>query len=79
MIPSGKRFSGPVELIEHHILQKDGIITLLTVGCDRPPNQVPVAFRGMTYSDLEHELITKANSIRVKFPVYFKTIILCGA
>lgn len=64
MIPAGKKFPGPVELIQHHTQQKDGVITLLTVGCDRLPNQVPLAFRGMTYSDLERELITKANSIR---------------
>jgi hypothetical protein len=66
MIPSGKKFSGPIELIYHHQSQKDGIVTLLTVGCNRHPSQAPVAFRGMTYSDLEHELIRKANSIKVK-------------
>ncbi|XP_045158360.2 tyrosine-protein kinase SYK-like [Mercenaria mercenaria] len=64
MIPSGKKFPGPVELIYHHRNQKDGIVTLLSVGCDRHPSQVPVAFRGMTYSDLEQELIRKANSIK---------------
>lgn len=64
MIPAGKRFPGPVELIAHHQGQKDGIVTLLTYGCNRLPEQVPVAFRGMTYSDLEEELHKRANSIR---------------
>ena len=69
MIPSGKKFSGPIELINHHQSQKDGIVTLLTVGCNRQPSQAPVAFRGMTYGDLEQELIRKANSIKVKISI----------
>ncbi|KAL4236866.1 hypothetical protein ACF0H5_005251 [Mactra antiquata] len=64
MIPSGKKFIGPVELIVHHTVNKDGIITLLREGCERLDNQVPVAFRGMTYNDLEKELVAKVDSIR---------------
>lgn len=65
MIPAGKKFIGPVELITHHQNNQDGVITLLRSSCDRQVHQAPVAFRGMTYSDLEHELLRKASSIKV--------------
>ncbi|XP_052774954.1 tyrosine-protein kinase SYK-like isoform X2 [Mya arenaria] len=64
MIPAGKKFLGPVELIAHHQQVKDGVITLLLTPCNRGDQQAPVAFRGMTYSDLEQELVRKANSIK---------------
>lgn len=65
MIPAGRKFIGPVELIMHHQMTQDGVITLLRSSCDRQQYQSPVAFRGMTYSDLEQELIRKADSIKV--------------
>lgn len=64
MIPAGKKFIGPVELIHHHMESRDGIVTQLTIPCDRSDNQLPIAFRGMTYHDLEQELLRKAESIR---------------
>lgn len=64
MIPAGKKFIGPVELIQHHMESRDGIITQLTIPCDRSDLQLPIAFRGMTYHDLEQELLRKAESIR---------------
>lgn len=64
MIPAGKKFIGPVELIQHHMESRDGIITQLTIQCDRSDQQLPIAFRGMTYNDLEQELLRKAESIR---------------
>ena len=70
MIPSGKRFAGPIELIGHHECVKDGIVTLLTQPCDRLPHQKPVAFRGMTYEEFEKELLRKAESIRVSFCIH---------
>lgn len=67
MIPAGKKFLGPVELITHHQQTLDGVITLLRNPCNRPTGQAPVAFRGMTYEDMEKELVRKANSIRVSY------------
>ncbi|XP_052255888.1 tyrosine-protein kinase SYK-like isoform X2 [Dreissena polymorpha] len=64
MIPAGKKFLGPIELIVHHQQSQDGVITLLRKACNRPDHMAPVAFRGMTYSDLESELIRKADSIK---------------
>ena len=59
-------FVGPVELIQHHMESRDGIVTQLTIACDRSDQQLPIAFRGMTYHDLEQELLRKAESIRVR-------------
>ena len=61
--------TGPVELIQHHMESRDGIITQLTMACDRTDHQLPIAFRGMTYHDLEQELMRKAESIRVRIAV----------
>ena len=63
-------FTGPVELIHHHMESRDGIVTQLTEACDRSDSQLPIAFRGMTYNDLEQELLRKAESIRVKSTKY---------
>ena len=70
MIPAGKKFIGPVELIMHHQSNQDGVITLLRTSCDRQQFQAPVAFRGMTYQDLEQELIKKVESIKVHHKYY---------
>ena len=48
---------------------RDGIITKLEIPCERSNQQLPIAFRGMTYHDLEQELMRKAESIRVGFVV----------
>ncbi|KAJ8306172.1 hypothetical protein KUTeg_016717 [Tegillarca granosa] len=64
MIQDGKRFVGPIELIEHHRQHLDGFITMPQHPCNRLPFQPPVAFRGMTYTDLENELLLKAESIK---------------
>ena len=64
--------TGPVELIHHHMDSRDGIITKLEIACDRSNQQLPIAFRGMTYHDLEQELMRKAESIRVGSVVPYK-------
>ncbi|KAL5021706.1 hypothetical protein ScPMuIL_000861 [Solemya velum] len=64
MIPQGQKFTGPIELISHHKNKLDGFVTKPTVECDRLPCQTPVAFRGMTYMDLENELVKKAETIK---------------
>ncbi|XP_025111038.1 tyrosine-protein kinase SYK-like isoform X2 [Pomacea canaliculata] len=62
-IPEGKPFVGPVELILHYKQNVDGFITQPTIACDRLPSQSPVAFRGITYHQLEKALQLEAKKI----------------
>jgi hypothetical protein len=64
-ISDGRPFQGPVELIQHHQRNLDGMITNPSIPCTRQPFQRPIAFRGMTYTELENELISKAESMKV--------------
>ncbi|XP_046339627.1 tyrosine-protein kinase SYK-like [Haliotis rufescens] len=64
MIPEGRRFQGPIELIKFYQNNPDGFVTRPTAPCNRGSNQTPVAFRGMTYHDLEKELMQRAKSIK---------------
>lgn len=66
MIPEGRRFQGPIELIKFYQNNPDGFVTRPIAPCNRGSNQTPVAFRGMTYHDLEKELMQRAKSIKVK-------------
>lgn len=63
-ISDGRPFQGPVELIQHHQRNLDGMITNPNIPCMRQPFQRPIAFRGMTYTELENELISKAESMK---------------
>ncbi|XP_071140498.1 tyrosine-protein kinase SYK-like isoform X1 [Mytilus edulis] len=66
-ISDGRPFPGPVELIQHHEYNLDGMITNPKFQCVRQPFQRPIAFRGMTYTELENELISKAESMKNKY------------
>lgn len=63
-ISDGRPFVGPIELIMHHEKNLDGMITCPSIPCVRLPFQRPIAFRGMTYTELENELISKAESMK---------------
>ena len=65
MIAEGKPFPGPLELIEHHKTTIDGFVTKPTKPCNRAKFQPAIAFRGMTYTDLENELLKKAEKMKV--------------
>ncbi|XP_060085968.1 tyrosine-protein kinase SYK-like [Ylistrum balloti] len=65
-IGQGRPCIGPVELIQHHRVDIDGFITVPTHPCNRLPGQSPIAFRGMTYVDLENALLTKAEKEKIK-------------
>ncbi|OWF36548.1 tyrosine-protein kinase SYK-like [Mizuhopecten yessoensis] len=65
-IGQGRPCNGPVELIQHHQVEIDGFITIPTHPCNRLPGQSPIAFRGMTYVDLENALLTKAEKEKIK-------------
>ncbi|KAK6179472.1 hypothetical protein SNE40_011824 [Patella caerulea] len=64
MIPQGRKFPGPVELIEHYKNNLDGFVTAPTIPCERDADQQAIAFRGMTYSDLEKEMTVRAKAIK---------------
>ncbi|XP_055956360.1 tyrosine-protein kinase SYK-like [Patella vulgata] len=64
VIPQGRKFPGPVELIEHYKNYLEGFVTAPTIPCERDPSQQAIAFRGMTYSDLEKEMTVRAKAIK---------------
>lgn len=66
MIENGKRFPGPVELIEYHRTHRDGLLTYPTTPCARAPNQSYVVFRGVSSADLEHILMEKARELGIR-------------
>lgn len=71
MIAEGKPFPGPLELIEHHKTTIDGFVTKPTKACNRAKFQPAIAFRGMTYTDLENELLKKAEKMKVCSVILF--------
>lgn len=62
-IPEGKPFLGPVELILHYQQNVDGFVTQPSIPCDRLSGQSPVAFRGITYHQLEKAMQMEAKKI----------------
>ena len=66
MIENGKRFLGPVELIEYHRTHRDGLLTYPTMSCNRAPGESFVVFRGVSSVDLEQILLEKAKELGVK-------------
>ena len=71
MIQDGKRFRGPVELINHHEKQLDGFLTKPTLPCERKCEQVPMAWPGITMLELERALIEKADSLKLQVSYNF--------
>lgn len=66
MIENGKKFPGPVELIEYHRTHRDGLLTYPTIPCSRSPNESYVVFRGVSSADLEHILLEKARELGIQ-------------
>ena len=59
-IPRGWSFMGPVELVTHHKLYRDGLVTKPAVPCERPEGTAPMAWPGVTSLELEHALLEEA-------------------
>lgn len=70
MIQDGKRFKGPVELVEHHQKILDGFLTRPTVACERQADQQPMAWPGVTMFDLEAILHDKTQNMVVSSFLY---------
>ena len=62
MIPDGRRFPGPVELIHHHSQYLDGFLTKPKIPCARPNGMVPMAWPGVTMLELEQILLEEASN-----------------
>ena len=62
-IPEGKAFPGPLELIKHYQGQNYGFVTLPSKPCERGPHEQPLAFRGITYQQLEKALAKEARKM----------------
>lgn len=62
-IPEGKPFPGPVELIQHYQKHGEGFVCQPSEACNRFSGQAPVAFRGITYHQLEKALLIEAKKI----------------
>ena len=52
-IAEGLRFPGPVELVHHHEVNLDGLLTRLTIPCVKPYGVKAKVFRNITHDDLE--------------------------
>lgn len=62
MIPDGRKFPGPVELIQHHSQYLDGFLTKPRIPCARPNGTVPMAWPGVTMLELEQILLEEAET-----------------
>ena len=75
MIQDGRKFAGPVELVNHHRNKLDGFLTKPLKECKRPPGY-PIAWPGVTYLELEQALLNLANSRRLRVRQNIRSIIL---
>jgi len=78
MIQDGRRFSGPVELINHHKHNLDGFLTKPRIPCIRADGIVPMAWPGISMLELEQLVIEKAlsrglqvNKICLDYDIFF--------
>ena len=43
-IDKGRRFVGPIELIKHHQVEQDGLVTKPSIPCERPKGTMPIYY-----------------------------------
>ena len=77
MIPDGRKFPGPVELIRHHSQYLDGFLTKPKIPCARPNGTVPMAWPGVTMLELEQILLEEAENQKLNKVCYVPLTILC--
>ena len=66
MIQDGKKFNGPVELVEHHQTIQDGFLHRLAYPLNLPPGKSPQAWPGVTMLELELALLAEADKRHLK-------------
>ncbi|XP_013398054.1 tyrosine-protein kinase SYK [Lingula anatina] len=64
-IPDGKKFSGPVELIQHHKTFLDGLLCLPSIPVERG-NRPLMVFRGVTQTEFDQVLLKKVSEMGLK-------------
>ena len=52
-IADGLRYPGPVELVHHHEVNLDGLLTRLSVQCQKPQGVKAKVYQNVTHDDLE--------------------------
>ena len=62
-IEDGKRFPGPVELVNHHQHALDGLLTRLTGPCNRLPGVPPKTFSGANQEHIKDAAIAAIASM----------------
>ena len=63
-IPKGRRFAGPVELVEHHAEHLDGFLTLALHALVRPQGEAPLLYQpSLTNRDLEEALLLHVSEL----------------
>lgn len=77
MIQDGRRFPGPVELINHHKQTLDGFLTKPRIPCARPEGVAPMAWPGVTMLDLEQAVLEKAISRGLQVDIIFLQQAMC--
>lgn len=73
MIPDGRKFAGPVELIHHHSQYLDGFLTKPKMPCARPTGTVPMAWPGVTMLELEQILLEEAEAQKLNKRIQLET------
>ena len=51
-IAKGRTFIGPIELVKHHQIDQDGLITKPSLACDRPKGTIPINYLFVNDSEL---------------------------
>ncbi|XP_033112027.1 tyrosine-protein kinase SYK-like [Anneissia japonica] len=57
-IRDGKKFPGPIELVQHYKVNADGLLCKLTKPVTLKPGEQPRAFDQMSHSDLDQQIIS---------------------
>ena len=65
-IEDGKKFPGPVELVQHHYRALDGLLTKLTEPCNRLPGVPPKTFSGANQEHIKDAAIAAIASMRLE-------------
>ena len=70
MIPDGQKFVGPVELVQHHSHNLDGLLVKPTLPCELGPTDKRFAYMGVSYLELERLLLKKAKSMKLEVRIF---------
>ena len=72
-IDKGRHFIGPIELIKHHQLELDGLITKPVIACDRPKGTQPIYYLFINDSEfyklVNDEILAQLNKFKSSLSV----------